>query len=86
MTSNVMNNKGSESKEILKVNSNRVEYRKLQLAVVFSSLIEEKIPSDIYDGTELTPFEMRDSLFKSIMRKEFSEAIKEFNKKLFKLE
>ena len=86
MTSKITSKKGSEFNEFFKVNSNRVEYRKLQLAVVFSSLIEESVPSDIYDRTELTPFEMRDSLFKSIMRKEFSDAIKEFNRKLSKLE
>ena len=45
----------------------------------FSRLIKNQRPLDIYSGEETIPFEQRDPLFKSILRKEFSNAIKEFS-------
>jgi len=46
----------------------------------FSKLIESRDRLDIYTGEETIPFEKRDPLYKSILRKEFSNAIKEFSK------
>ncbi len=48
--------------------------------VPFSGLVKHLHPGDIYTGEESIPFEKRDPLFKSILRKEFSNAIKEFSK------
>lgn len=50
----------------------------------FSNFCENSSPLDIYSGNESIPFEKRDSLFKNILRKEFSDAIKEFNKTIDK--
>ncbi len=51
----------------------------------FSNLCENASPLDIYSGNESIPFEKRDSLYKNILRKEFSDAIKEFNNTIDKL-
>lgn len=51
----------------------------------FSNLCENSSPLDIYSGNESIPFEKRDSLYKNILRKEFSDAIKEFNNTIDKL-
>ena len=59
---------------------NFVFYEKL--SVPFSSLIKKQRPKDIYSGEETIPFEKRDPLFKSILRKEFSNALQEFMKTL----
>jgi len=58
------------------INDKYVFYEKL--SVPFSSLIKKQRPKDIYSGEENIPFEKRDPLFKSILRKEFSTALKEF--------
>lgn len=52
----------------------------IRLFVPFSKLIKNRNSTDIYTGEESIPFENRDPLFKSILRKEFSNAIKEFSK------
>ena len=52
------------------------------ISIPFSSFIKHKPPKDIYSGVEKIPFEKRDPLFKSILRKEFSSAIKDFYKEL----
>jgi len=61
-----------------------IDWRALykNLSVPFSSFIKQKRPKDIYSGVETIPFEKRDPLFKSILRKEFSNAIKDFYKEL----
>jgi len=46
----------------------------------FSNLCENSSPLDIYSGNESIPFEQRNSLYKKILRNEFSDAIKDFNK------
>ena len=51
----------------------------------FSNLCENTSPLDIYSGNESIPFEKRDSLYKNILRKEFSDAIKEFKNTIDKL-
>ena len=60
----------SESSDIISIES----------IIPFSKLIKNQRSLDIYSGEEKIPFEMRDPLFKSILRKEFSNAIKEFSK------
>ena len=49
-----------------------------RVIVPFSRVIARQHPRDIYTGEESIPFEKRDPLFKSILRKEFSNAIQEF--------
>ena len=67
----------SESKETI--------FSFLSLSVPYSNFAEEPCSLDIYSGKESIPFEERDLLFKNILRKEFSNAIKEFSQKLDKL-
>jgi len=57
----------------------------IRLFVPFSRLMKNRNPVDIYSGEESIPFENRDPLFKSILRKEFSNAIKEFSKSINEL-
>jgi hypothetical protein len=54
----------------------------IKFFVPFSKLMKNQNQADIYTGEESIPFENRDPLFKSILRKEFSNAIKEFSKKI----
>ena len=56
-----------------------------KLSVPFSTIIRKIYSNDIYSGEESIPFEKRDSLYKNILRKEFSDAIKEFNNTIDKL-
>lgn len=53
--------------------------------VPFSKLMQSRNRMDIYTGEERIPFEKRDPLYKSILRKEFSNAIKEFSKTISNL-
>jgi len=65
---------------------NNLSETKLELiSSSFSNLCENTSPLDIYSGEESIPFEKRDSLYKNILRKEFSDAIKEFNNTIDKL-
>ena len=48
--------------------------------IPFLTVFPDSHPGDIYTGEESIPFEKRDPLYKSILRKEFSNAIKEFSK------
>lgn len=57
----------------------------IRLIVPFSRLMKNRNSVDIYTGEESIPFENRDPLFKSILRKEFSNAIKEFSKSINEL-
>lgn len=57
----------------------------IRLIVPFSRLMKNRNSLDIYTGEESIPFENRDPLFKSILRKEFSNAIKEFSKTINEL-
>ena len=57
----------------------------IRLFVPFSRLMKNRNSVDIYTGEESIPFENRDPLFKSILRKEFSNAIKEFSKSINEL-
>jgi len=57
----------------------------IRLIVPFSRLMKNRNSVDIYTGEESIPFENRDPLFKSILRKEFSNAIKEFSKTINEL-
>jgi hypothetical protein len=66
--------------------SNDISIKPLRLAVPFEVFFKKKTPPDIYTGNELIPFEKRDPLFKSILRKEFSNALKEFYNTLKKHE
>ena len=50
----------------------------IKLIIPFSRFMKHLHSEDIYTGDESIPFENRDPLFKSILRKEFSNAIKEF--------
>jgi hypothetical protein len=50
----------------------------IKLIVPFSKFMKHLQSEDIYTGEESIPFENRDPLFKSILRKEFSNALKEF--------
>jgi len=65
--------------------SNLSETRLELISSSFSNLYENLSPLDIYSGEESIPFEKRDSLYKNILRKEFSDAIKEFNNTIDKL-
>ena len=51
-----------------------------KIVVPFSNL--EKISSapDLYSGGEKIPFEALDPLYKSVMRQEFADAIRDFRK------
>ena len=59
--------------------NNLSETRFELISYSFSNFCENTSPLDIYSGKESIPFEKRDSLYKNILRKEFSGAIKEFN-------
>ncbi|TFG09040.1 MAG: hypothetical protein EU539_00580 [Promethearchaeota archaeon] len=85
MISKIHDNDEADLVLLFKESTKKMETSNLRLAIPFSSLIEKKSPPDIYDGTESIPFEKRDPLFKSIMRKEFSNALKEFNKTILSL-
>jgi len=65
--------------------NNLSETRLELISSSFSNLCENTSPLDIYSGNESIPFEKRDSLYKNILRKEFSDAIKEFNNTIDKL-
>lgn len=56
------------------------------LIIPFSTFSKKDEPLEIYSGKEVLSFEEKDPLFKSILRKEFSDAIKDFYKKLVKIE
>ena len=64
---------------------NPSETRLELISYSFSNLCENTSPLDIYSGKDSIPFEKRDSLYKNILRKEFSDAIKEFNNTIDKL-
>jgi hypothetical protein len=49
------------------------------LSVPFPTIFKKTYSKDIYSGNEIIPFDKRDPLYQSILRSEFSEAIKEFN-------
>ena len=66
-------------------NNNFSETRLELISYSFSNLCENASPLDIYSGNESIPFEKRDSLYKNILRKEFSDAMKEFNNTIDKL-
>jgi len=53
-----------------------------RLSEPFSILFKGGPAADIYTGKENIPFEKRAPLYKSILRKEFSNAIKEFSREL----
>lgn len=65
--------------------NNLSETRLELISSSFSNLCENTSPLDIYNGEESIPFEKRDSLYKNILRKEFSDAIKEFNNTIDKI-
>ena len=65
--------------------NNLSETRLELISSSFSNLCENTSPLDIYSGEESIPFEKRDSLYKNILRMEFSDAIKEFNNTIDKL-
>ena len=65
--------------------NNLSETRLELISSSFSNLCENTSPLDIYSGNESIPFEKRDSLYKNILRKEFSDAIKEFKNTIDKL-
>lgn len=65
--------------------NNLSETRLELISSSFSNLCENTSPLDIYSGKESIPFEKRDSLYKNILRNEFSDAIKEFNTTIEKL-
>ena len=71
----------------LSENSDRIliESNFIRLIVPFSRLMKNRNSVDIYTGEESIPFENRDPLFKSILRKEFSNAIKEFSNSINEL-
>jgi len=71
-------NSYKKSQEELKITNSVHSY----LSIPFSNIPKNNLPLDIYSGNESIPFEERDLLFKNILRKEFSNAIKEFSEKL----
>ncbi len=50
-----------------------------QVSIPLSRLIKNQRTVDIYTGEEKIPFDKRDPLYKTILRKEFSNAIIEFS-------
>ncbi len=66
-------------------NNNLSETKFKLISYSFSNLCENTSPLDIYSGKESIPFEKRDSLYKNILRMEFSDAIKKFNNTIDKL-
>lgn len=51
-----------------------------KIVVPFSKFERASSAPDLYSGSENTPFEARDPLYKSAMKQEFADAIRVFRK------
>lgn len=51
-----------------------------RIIIPFSRFFERHHEPDIYSGDEQIPFEQRHSIYKALLRAEFEEAMKQFQK------
>ena len=49
-----------------------------KIVIPFSEVIRDSNIPDVYVGYEKIPFEKRDSLYQTIMRQEFADAMRDF--------
>lgn len=69
----------SENAKIIKdVNSNTV-FKISKAVIPFSDVFNKKSKNDIYSGNESIPFRNKNPIFRSLMRIEFEDAMREYN-------